>query len=261
MSSDSSNNEASLRGGFFHFAMLYGTIEEIIGNQEIRIMSNYKSPKSIIETYKKRQRRLPVLIGLFSFLLIGGGIVLIVLALGGGNGFSMPSISLFATKTYTPTVTSTATPIPPTATATLTPTVTITVTETVEPTPSGPFEYTVQEGDNCWDIATQFEVDINVLLALNNFGGECPINPGDVIYIPAPDTELPTATPIPDDLPRGTEIEYIVQSGDTLDTIAQKFNSLLSVIMDRNELDDANSIQAGQKLIIPVNLPTATPEP
>jgi LysM repeat protein len=226
-------------------------------------MSHYKSPKSIIDTYKKRQRRLPMLIGLFSLLLIGGGITLIVLAFGGGSNISLPEISLFATNTLTPTVTSTATVVPPTATATLTSTATLIPTETIEPTPSGPFEYTVQEGDNCWSIATEYEVELTVLLALNNFDGDCPISPGDVIYIPAPDTEfeVPTTTPVSEDVPRGTEIEYTVKAGDSLTGIVEEFRSLLSVVIERNELEDANSIFVGQVLIIPVNLPTATPDP
>lgn len=221
-------------------------------------MSHYKSPQNIIDNYKKRQRRTPMLIGIFSVLLIGGGITLIVLSLGGGS-ISMPSISFLASKTLTPTVTNTATPIPPTATATLTSTSTLTPTETIEPTPSGPFEYVVQEGDNCWQIAFDFEVELTVLQALNNFEGGCPINPGDTILIPAPDTELPTATPVPEDLPSGTEIEYIVQAGDSLSGIADKFRSLMSVIMTLNEMETTD-VYEGQLLIIPVNLPTATPE-
>lgn len=222
-------------------------------------MSHYKSPQNIIDSYKKRQRRIPLLIGIFSVLLIGGGIVLIILSFGGGN-ISLPSIAFLATNTLTPTVTNTSTPIPPTATPTNTATITQTPTETIEPTAAGPFEYIVQEGDNCWAIATEFEVELTVLQALNNFEGECPINPGDTILIPAPDTELPTATPVPEDLPSGTEVEYIVQPGDSLSGIADQFRSLMSVIMELNELEDANSIFVGQKLIIPVNLPTATPE-
>jgi LysM repeat protein len=222
-------------------------------------MSNYKSPQSIIDTYKKRQRRLPIIIGFLSAILIIGGVILIVFSLGDGN-ISMPSLSFMASKTYTPTITSTATQVPPTSTSTVTSTATLIPTETIEPTPSGPFEYTVQEGDNCWSIATEFEVELNVLLALNNFDGECPINPGDVIYIPAPDTELPTATPVPEDLPSGTQIEYIVQPGDSLSGIADKFRSLMSVIMELNELEDANSLFVGQRLTVPVNMPTPTPE-
>jgi LysM repeat protein len=223
-------------------------------------MRNYKSPQSIIDTYKRRQRRLPLVIGILSGLLVLGGVTLIVLSFTGGSG-SLPSIGFLSTKTLTPTLTLTQTPIPPTLTPTLTTTPTLTPTVTITPTANAPFEYTVQEGDNCWAIAVDFEVSLAVLQAINNFGTGCPINPGDVILIPPPGATLPTMTPIPEDLPRGTEIEYIVQANDSLSGIAEKFNSLISVIMELNDLEDINSIFIGQILIIPVNLPTATPEP
>lgn len=223
-------------------------------------MRNYKSPQNIIDTYKKRQRRMPMVIGVFSALLVLSGITLIVLSFIRGSG-SFPSIGFLATKTLTPTLTLTHTPVPPTSTPTLTATPTLTPTATIEPTANAPFDYTVQEGDNCWAIAVEFEVSLAVLQAINNFGTGCPINPGDVILIPPPGATLPTMTPIPDDLPSGTEIEYVVQANDSLSGIAEKFNSLISVIMELNELEDINAIFIGQTLIIPVNLPTATPEP
>ncbi|NSW51951.1 MAG: LysM peptidoglycan-binding domain-containing protein [Anaerolineae bacterium] len=220
-------------------------------------MNKYKSPQSIIDSYKKRQRRVPMMIGILSALLILGGATILILSLtdlGSGGG-----IALFATKTLTPSITPTATDVPPTSTATMTPTLTETPSPTVAPTASGPFEYVVQEGDNCYDIALTYEVDLAVLLAINDFGGGCPINPGDTILIPAPDTQLPTETPIPDDLPSGTQIEYTVKAGDSLSEIAVKFNSLVDDIIEINELEDANDIFAGQVLLIRVNLPTPRP--
>ncbi len=67
-----------------------------------------------------------------------------------------------------------------TATITMTPTITATVT------PSGPFEYVVQEGDNCTSISEQFDVDVDVLLALNSLNSSCYITPGQTIMIPLP---------------------------------------------------------------------------
>ncbi len=44
---------------------------------------------------------------------------------------------------------------------------------------------------------------------------------------------------------------YIVQSGDSLSSIADKFNVSLEELMDANGIRDPNLIQAGQELVIP----------
>lgn len=220
-------------------------------------MSGKESPQSVIDSYRKRQKATPFFIWGAALLLLAVGIIILVIWFTGPNA---PAIALFASKTPTPTSTFTPTPVTPTSTFTLTPTITDTPTLTLTPTPSGPFEYTVQEGDTCFDLSVEYEVDLLVLLAINNFPpNECPIRPGDVILIPAPNQELPTPTPLPENLPRGTRIEYVVQTGDTLDTIASRFNSTVEDIMLQNKLTDKNRINVGQILIIRVNLVTPTP--
>ena len=82
---------------------------------------------------------------------------------------------------------------------------------------------------------------------------------GQTIKIPLPGTILPTTTPIPPNLRSGTLIDYTVLPGDTLAGIAVKFNSIADNIIEENEIADANALQAGQVLRIPVNLVTATP--
>jgi len=215
-----------------------------------------KDPQEFIESYRKKQQWMPFVLGGIAVILVVAGIVVLVMSMSGSGG-----ISLFATKTPTPTITYTPTPITPTATLTLTPTVTDTPEPTVTLTPSGPFEYTVLENDSCWDIAIKYEVDINVLLALNNFGSGCPIKPGDKILIPAPNQKLPTETPLPTNIARGTKIEYVLKSGDSLDMVAAKFNSTIEAILKENKIAeaDANKIYSGEKIIVPVNLVTATP--
>lgn len=228
-------------------------------------MSENENPQQVIDSYKRKQKILPfVLGGLAVLLVVVGIIILVVWLLGPGKG----QITLFKTKTPTPTITYTPTEVPPTPTVTLTPTETMTPTPSATLTPTGPFEYTVKENDNCWDIAIQFEVDINLLLLINNFGNSCPINPGDTILIPAPDQVLPTETAIPTDLPRGTKIEYIVKLGDSLDALASRFNSTVDAIIKETNvynkandlpiLEDKNAILAGDLLIIPVYIVTPT---
>lgn len=133
------------------------------------------------------------------------------------------------------------------------------------PTASGPFVYTVVEGDTLFGIAERFGVDLLILIAINNLNPDQPIDLGDELTIPGPDTELPTSTPVPLSVRRGTIVVYVVQTGDTLALIATKLNSTMEAIIEENEIENPNDIFVGQQLNVPVNLvtpiPTDTPAP
>ncbi len=221
-------------------------------------MSGKDSPQNVIDSYRKRQQMMPFLIGGVAVLLVAAGIVILIAWFTGPD---TPSLSLFASDTPTPTNTSTPTPVTPTATLTPTETITLTPTPTVTFTPSGPQEYEIKDGDTCWSLAyDKFKVDLDVLLALNNFpAGTCPISAGQKILIPAPNQQLPTATPLPTNLAKGTKIQYTVQLGDTMALIATKFNTTVDAILKENNLKDANAIQYGQALVVPFGLATRVP--
>jgi LysM repeat protein len=226
-------------------------------------MNRKDSPQSVIDSYRRRQQMAPFFMGALAVLLLVVGIVILIIWFTRSDGRPSIVASLLATPTPTVTITSTATAtdVPPTATSTTTITLTPTITETAKP--SGPFEYTVEDGDTCWDIAQKNTVGLDVLLAINTFPpGTCPIKPGDKIMIPLPDTQLPTETSIPTDA-RNLKIEYYVKEGETLAVIASRFNSTMDAIMKESDIEDANKITAGQKLIVPVNIvtPTVTPAP
>ncbi len=209
-------------------------------------MDNKFSPQDIIDSYKRRQRLIPFLFIILAIVLVVLGVIIIVIATRG-----VTQRGPAATATLEPSATQA------TYTPSLTPTITETPTETMTMTPSAPFEYVVKEGDNCYALAETYNVELLVLLAVNNFTG-CPIQPGDTILIPPPGMVLPTPTPIPSDLPRGTRITYTVQLGDNLYIIASKFNSTVEQIMTINKITDPNSINAGDALIVPCNLVTPT---
>lgn len=216
------------------------------------------STSNVIQSYRKRRmQRAPFLL-YGAIVLVVIGLVLVVAWLMGPD---QPLGQMFATETPTATVTFTPTS---TNTPTMTPTVTETPTITFTPTPSEPFPYVIQEGDTLPAIAERFNLgDDGVLLILD-------YNPvimenngvyfvGQTITIPPPGTLRATSTPIPANLPRGTRLKYTVLPGDTLATIAIKFNSKTEDIITLNKLEDANALQVGQVLEIPVNLVTATP--
>jgi LysM repeat protein len=223
-------------------------------------MSDKDSAQNVIEAYRRRQqtaRRAPLLIGIAAILLIVGAAVLIF----GLVGSDAPLLAFLATDTPTPTNTPTSTA---TATATSTPTITPTElpspTITITPTQSGPFIYQVEDGDTLWGIATKFNVDLLVLMTVNNLDPAAPnLRVGDKLIIPGVETQLPSATPLPTDIRRGTKIEYQVLLGDSLLSIAIKFNSTVEAIKEENEIENENEIFVGQILTIPVNLVTPVP--
>lgn len=229
-----------------------------------------KSTRTVIGNYRRRrQQNQAFIIWGGAGLLVLIGLILLVIWL---TGPAQPLSNLFATETPTPTLTYTATI---TFTPTETPTITETPTETPTATAASPFTYIVQEGESLATIAENFglgENGIALILLLNPYDEDTGIGidpattivyPGQEIIIPNPGMELPTATPIPPDLPRGTEIAYTIQTGDTLAGIASKFNSTVEAIIEANELADPNAIFVGQQLLIPANLvtPTATRPP
>src|SRR4030066_2519835 len=199
-------------------------------------MSQKESPQKVIEAHRKRQQMrqstpMAVMIGA-AVLLIAGAVALIFWLLGDNS--PLKSATPTPTVTFTPTMTYTLTPLPATNTPTITPTSlpTNTVTPSITPTPSGPFEYTVQEGDFLGEIATRFGTDIQTLLALNPS-----IDPttliiyvGQKILVPPPNMLLPTPTEVSTLLPYGTLIEYTVQLGDTVGEIAERFRSTVDEI-------------------------------
>jgi len=228
-------------------------------------MDNKKSTRSVIENYRKRRKQNQAFIiwgGAVLLILIG--IILLVVWL---TGPSKPLSALFATETPTPTLTFTPTT---TSIPTETPTITPTFTETPTPTRSAPYTYTVQEGDFLATIVENQNLGddgVALILLLNPYNEETGtginpttqiIYPGQEILLPYPGMPLPTATPIPADLQRGTKLTYTIQAGDTLAGIASLFNSTVDEIIAENDLEDPNAIFIGQQLIIPANLVTAT---
>jgi uncharacterized protein YkwD len=220
-----------------------------------------KSSNTIQSFRKKRQLRGPIMMYGAIGLVVLGFVLLVYWLTRPGQ----PLGQFFATETPTATVTFTPTS---TSTPTLTPTITETPTVTVTFTPSGPTQYTIQEGDSLEAIAARFNLGPDgILLILDANSNIMSANNGVIfvgqeITIPAPGTTRATSTPIPASVPRGTRVEYQVLPGDTLAGIAVRFNSVQEDILAANpDLgEDANALQVGQILQIPVNLitPTAT---
>lgn len=120
------------------------------------------------------------------------------------------------------------------ATTVITPGMKLIVSDTISDTPSDTI-YTVQKGDSLYSIAMKFGVSVDDLIRANQLTSTI-LQIGDQLKIPAKEVSNSST--------------YIVQSGDTLYSIAAKYNVTVSDLKNANQLS-SNVITVGQKLIIP----------
>jgi LysM repeat protein len=174
------------------------------------------------------------------------GVLLLV-----GVWFTKPwrAIQIRTYNTPTPSLT-------PTAAATATPTSTLTPTRPPTDTPTPEVTtYIVRPGDTLSVIAAQFGVTVEAIMEGNGLT-DYVIQVGQELIIPL-EGGSPTATAEPAETPgaEGTEepemITYVVQAGDTLTEIAERFNVSVEAILEGNDIPDPDALGEGQELVIP----------
>lgn len=103
--------------------------------------------------------------------------------------------------------------------------------------------YTVQRGDTLSSIATKSKITLSELAELNNLKTNSGVRLGQSLKIPAGAT-------VPD--------QYVVQSGDSLNAIAAKYNLQLSYLADLNGLERTAGVRVGQRLKLTGDVPAKT---
>ncbi|WP_436868739.1 LysM peptidoglycan-binding domain-containing protein [Acinetobacter courvalinii] len=103
--------------------------------------------------------------------------------------------------------------------------------------------YTVQRGDTLSSIATKSKISLSELAELNNLKANSGVRLGQNLKIPAGST-------VPD--------QYVVQSGDSLNAIAAKYNLQLSYVADLNGLERTAGVRVGQRLKLTGDVPAKT---
>jgi len=116
------------------------------------------------------------------------------------------------------------------------------------PTGSQTQTYTVQKGDSLYSIANKFNTSINELITLNQLSSNV-LQIGQVLKIPTVITE--------NEVP---STGYTVQKGDSLYSIANKFNTSVNELKALNNLT-SNTLQIGQLLNIPTGSSGSTSSP
>lgn len=98
--------------------------------------------------------------------------------------------------------------------------------------------YTVKKGDSLYAIAKKYNTTVNALTTLNNLTSNN-LSIGQILKIPTSTQNV-------------TEPTYTVKSGDTLYSIARKYNTTVNAITTLNNLT-SNNLSIGQTLKIPVS--------
>jgi LysM repeat protein len=166
------------------------------------------------------------------------------------------------------------------------------------PTQPAPGAYTVQSGDSLIGLANKFGVTQQALAAANGlqafdhlFIGQvlkipgasqpqpqptaAPAAPATATHVPVVPVVQSTTTPQPvtsaQNAQPGKPAQYTVQVGDSLSTIASKFNTTVDSLMSLNKLTDRNFLRLGQVLTVikgddqnnnpPITVPTSEPTP
>ena len=101
--------------------------------------------------------------------------------------------------------------------------------------PSLPITYTVKSGDTLYKIANNYGVTVDELKEFNNLTSNL-LSIGQVLKIPGINLEIPNT--------------YVVEKGDTLYGIANKYNVSVNDIKSLNNLT-SNTLSIGQVLLLP----------
>ena len=106
--------------------------------------------------------------------------------------------------------------------------------------PSGSNYYTVKSGDSLWSISKKFGITVTELKQANNLTSNL-LSVGQNLLIPTKNEQNTN--------------EYIVQKGDTLYAIANKFNTTVDNLKSLNNLT-TDSLSIGEVLKIPSSIPS-----
>ena len=100
--------------------------------------------------------------------------------------------------------------------------------------------YRVKPGDTLLGIASRHSLTLSELTSINRISASTLIYPGQVLRVAK---VIPSSQP-----PEDTPDMYVVATGDSLDSVAQKFRMTLSALREYNDLAKASIIYVGQVL-------------
>lgn len=109
--------------------------------------------------------------------------------------------------------------------------------------PAGSNYYTVKSGDSLWSISKKFDITVDELKKANNLSSNL-LSVGQNLIIPGKEAQA-------------TSDEYVVKKGDTLYSIARKYNTSVDNLKSINNIT-TDSLAIGQIIKLPSTSSTAS---
>ena len=97
--------------------------------------------------------------------------------------------------------------------------------------------YTVKKGDSLWKISQEYNITVPKLIDLNNLS-DLNIQINQKLLVPKKDDKINNSDNI-----------YVVQKGDSLWSIAKKYNQTVDELKEKNNLTN-NLLSIGQEIIV-----------
>ncbi len=113
--------------------------------------------------------------------------------------------------------------------------------------------YKIRSGDTLWALARRFDMRVEELAALNGIAPDAPLQLGQVLKVKAGPA---TARPRESAAPSRKYVQYRIQPGDSLWTLARRFNMSVQEVAAVNGIGEEDTLRIGQVLQV-----KAPPEP
>lgn len=131
----------------------------------------------------------------------------------------------------------------PSGTPSGTPAATAAAGTTATPTATGPTYHTVQLGETLASISRAYGVSSSAIIEVNGI-----TNP-DLLYV-GQKLVIPTGSEASKPRPVPTQVIYVVQPGDTLSAIAQRFGTTVDNLLGLNALGSPDKLRVGMRLLV-----------
>jgi LysM repeat protein len=122
--------------------------------------------------------------------------------------------------------------------------------------PPAPVKHAVKSGETLSQIAAAYKISVKDIADANGISAGAVLRIGQELVIPV---NGPSGGPGPTPTPEGGALMYVVQAGDTISTIAERYDSRIDWIMQANKMQPGDILHIGRALLVPLSASTPTP--